>query len=252
VTVAGTHRSLGSRVRRWGLATFFASIAVNGALGIYALLAPSFGEIQEKTLATSLFVTGAIVMGLACEPAWERRLLGPVPLTGALLAAFGSSMGIAGMWAEIDSDVYGKALGTVVVAATACTLASLLALVELATRHTWVSTTTLGLLAVGATMVGALPWLGDDAPEAYVRGMGVVLILLAAFTVTLPVLHWVDRAGLAAEHATLTVRYCPQCGRRVTGAVGVALTCSACATRFTVTDVHRAPSLDGATFAAES
>jgi hypothetical protein len=82
--------------------------------------------------------------------------------------------------------------------------------------------------------------------------MGVVLILLAAFTVTLPVLHWVDRAELAAEGGTLTVRYCPQCGRRVRGAAGVALTCSACATSFTVTDVHRAPSHDHTTFAVES
>lgn len=241
MTAADTRRSLGPRVRRWGLATFFASIAVNGALGIYALLAPSFGEIQEKTLATSLFVTGAIVMGLACEPAWERRLLGPVPHAGALLAALGSSMSIAGMWAEIDNEVYGKALGTVAVAATACTVASLLALVELATRHAWVFTTTLGLLAVGATLVGVLPWLEDGAPEAYVRGMGVVLIVLAAFTVTLPVLHWVDRAGVAAERSTHMVRHCPRCGRRVTGAFGVALTCPSCGTRFMVSDVPSAP-----------
>src|SRR6266508_1536424 len=67
-------RPIGRRVRRFGLATFFLSIAVNAALGIYAVLAPDFGETQEKILGTSLCVTGAAVLALACEPTWERRL----------------------------------------------------------------------------------------------------------------------------------------------------------------------------------
>lgn len=227
-------RTVGSRVRRWTLTTFFASIAVNAALGIYAVLTPDFGETQSKILATSMFVTGAILVGLACEPAWEQKLLGPVPLAGALLGAGGFALSIAGMWAEIDSEVYGKVLGTTFVAAAACTAASLLALAQLAHGHRWVFATTLGLLAVGAAMLAILLWLGDDPSETYVRAMAAVLIVLAAFAVTVPVLHWVDRGALAAAVPADAVRYCPHCGKRMTGEIGVDLACSACGAAFTV------------------
>ena len=87
-------RSVGRRVRRYGLAIFFVSIAVNAAFGIYAVLAPGFGETQGKILGTSLCVTGAVLLALACEPAWERRLLGPVPFTGVVSSAAGFAIAI--------------------------------------------------------------------------------------------------------------------------------------------------------------
>ena len=84
----------GDDPRRLGLGIFFVSVAVNAALGIYAVLAPDFGETQGKILGTSLCVTGAVVLALACEPAWERRLLGPVPYAGAVLGAVGFTLAI--------------------------------------------------------------------------------------------------------------------------------------------------------------
>ncbi|MGH3136143.1 MAG: hypothetical protein ACRDPV_06595 [Gaiellaceae bacterium] len=123
--------------------------------------------------------------------------------------------------------------------AAACAVASLVALARLAPRHAWVFTVTLALLVVGAAIVSLLPWLGDDPPDAYVRALGVVMIVLAAFTVTVPVLHWVDRAALVvAETETGAVRFCPYCGRELDGVVGVDLRCARCGRGFTVTAVE--------------
>src|SRR5512144_2343493 len=91
-------RSLGNRVRRIALAGFFASVSINAALGIYALVAPEFGETQSKLLASSMCVTGAVLVALACEPAWERRLLGPVPYAGVVFGTLGFGMAVVGMW----------------------------------------------------------------------------------------------------------------------------------------------------------
>lgn len=231
-------RAVGRRVRRWGLVTFFTSIGVNAALGVYAVLAPDFGETQSKILATSLFVTGAILVALACEPAWERRRYGPVPYLGAGLGAIGFALSILGMWAEIDQDVYGKTVATVFVASAALTAASLLALACLSTRHRWVMVTTLALLATGATLFGLLPWLGDDAPYTYVRILGVVLIALAALVVTVPVLHWVDRPAGAATDSADAVSFCPYCGAHLAAATGGDISCSSCGRRFRVLDAR--------------
>jgi hypothetical protein len=231
----GQRRSFGPTVRRLGLATFFVSIAVNAALGIYAVVTPDFGETQGKILATSLCVTGAVLLALACEPAWERKLLGPVPLAGAVLGTVGFTLAVIAIWAEPDSEDWGNVTVTVFTATLACVLASLLALARLAPRHRWVFVVALTFLGLAASMEGALPWLGDDPGEVYLRAMGVVFIALAAFVVTVPVLHWVDRGALTAlEAATDTVRFCPYCGKPLVGEVGVSLSCGRCGKGFTV------------------
>lgn len=233
----------GRRVRRLGLGIFFASISLNAVLGIFALLAPDFGETQGKILGTSLCVTGAILLALACEPAWEHSLLGPVPYLGAALGSVGFALAIAMIWSEPRGATWGKLLGSAFTLALAACVASLLALAPLAPRHHWLFVVTLGLLALGTAMVTALSWLGDDPSGSYLRAMGVVLIALAAFAVTVPVLHWIDRDALAASNAaTGAIRFCPHCGKELTGEVGVELRCGRCGRGFTITAIARSDS----------
>lgn len=227
-------RPLGRGLRRVGLALFFASVAVNAALGVAAVLTPDFGETQGKILTTSLCVTGAVLLGLACEPAWERGLLGPVPLAGAVLAAIGFGLVVAAIWAEPSGDTLGKLQSTVLAVAGAAVLASLLALAPLAPRRALLPKATLGLLALAATMFAVMPWLEGDPPEWFLRTFGVVTILLAAFVVTIPVLHWTDRRELAALQATTDVRFCPYCGAGVAGEPGGEAMCRRCGSRFVV------------------
>ena len=229
-------RPIGRRMRRLGVGIFFTSIAVNAALGIYALLSPDWGDTQGKILATSLCVTGAILMALACEPAWERGLLGPVPFAGALLGALAFGMTIVGIWVEPAGDLYGKITGSTFTIAAACIVASLLVLAQLSPRHRWVFTLTLALLATGAMTLVISFWLGNDPSEVYLRAMGVVLIVLAAFVLTVPVLHWLDRGVLAAVAASSdAVRFCPYCGGKLTGRPGAKITCGRCGRGFAVT-----------------
>jgi hypothetical protein len=289
---------VGSSVRRIGLGVFFASVAVNAAIGIYAVLVPDFGDTQGKILSTSLCITGAVLLALACEPAWERRLLGPVPLVGAVLGAVAFAATVAGTWTETDSQTFLNVLGSTFTIAVACAVASLvdlgrsrartsaqrgvltvtlglialgavgwitaiwvglddvggkvmgstwtivfgciaatlLTFAQLVPAHRWVLGVTLGLLTLGAAMLAVLPWLGDDPSSIYLRGMGVVLIGLAAFAVTVPVLHWIDRGALAVAEATVdAVRFCPHCGAKLAGETGVDLECGRCGREFRVT-----------------
>jgi hypothetical protein len=179
-------------------------------------------------------VTGAVLLGLACEPAWERRLLGPVPVVGATLGAFGFGLAIVQIWAEPAGDALGKLTGTALVVAVACVAASLLALARLAPGHRWVLRSALALLGVGAAMWSVLPWLSDPG-EWYLRSLGVVGIALAAFVVTVPVLHWMDRGATAADGAAPhPVRFCPYCGGGLSGEEAVVLACGRCGWELTV------------------
>jgi hypothetical protein len=228
-------RLLGGRARRAGLTLFFAAVAVNAALGIYAVLAPDFGDAEGKVLATSLCVTGAVVVALACEPAWERDLLGPVPAVTTLLGTAGFALVLVGIWAEPDDEVWGRLVGTAFTLTAAGVVASLLALARLAPRRRWVLLAALALLAVAAALVVGIVWT-DDPAEWYVRVLGVALIALAAVVVTVPVLHWVDRAELAATEGAAAgeVGFCPFCGRTLHGAPAVELVCRRCGRAFSV------------------
>lgn len=230
-------RVVGGKVRRIALGTFFASVVVNAALGIYAVLSPEFGDTQGRILGTSLCVTGAILLSLACEPAWERRVLGPAPYAGSLLGTLGFALAVGAIWAEPASDTYGKITGSTFTIAAACVVASLLALGRLVPRHVWAFEVTLVLLALGAALVTLVWWI-EDLPELYARGMGVVLIALAAFVVTVPVLHWIDRSAIAVSEATAgAVRFCPYCGRRIAGGLRPETSCAQCGREFSVIPV---------------
>ncbi len=240
---AHERRPVGRRIRRIGICVFFASVAVNAALGIYAVLAPEFGETQGRILATSLCVTGAALLALACEPAWERGLLGPVPYVGAALGAVGFGLVIVGIWTEPESAFFGKAMGSIMITAVGCAAASLLGLGRLVPRHEWVRAAALGLLALGVGLVAILPWLGDEPSEVYLRALGVVLIALAAFAVSVPVLHWIERSQLTVvEQLSDGIRYCPYCGGAVAGKAGTALSCRQCGRKFVVAAPERAAS----------
>lgn len=291
-------RTFGPRARKIGLGVFFASVVVNAAIGIYAVLMPDFGETAEKILLTSLCVTGAVLMALCCEPAWERRLLGQVPAVGALLGAAAFAGLIVGIWTETNNETLANLLWSTFAIALACTAASLvvlervrtgisaahqgvlsaalallalgaaaavvviwseaagetvgkiassgqmiavacvlgafLTLARLAPSHQWVLGVTLGLLMLGTAMIVEEIWR-EGGGGALTRVMGVVLIVLAAFAVSVPVLHWVDRGALAVSEASAdAVRFCPHCGSKLAGEIGVELECGRCGRGFTI------------------
>jgi hypothetical protein len=69
--------------------------------------------------------------------------------------------------------------------------------------------------------------------------MGIVLITLAAFAVTVPVLHWIDRGALAvAIGVSDAVAFCPYCGNGLSGGIGAPLGCGRCGREFRVTPTH--------------
>src|SRR3990172_1787340 len=110
------------------------SVVLNAALGIYALLAGEFGQLEEKILYTSLAVSAAGVLALACGPAWERGLAGPLPRVG-VAATLGSFVVIVvGIWSEASAESFWRTVGTLVVVAVTPTYGCLLALARLAPR----------------------------------------------------------------------------------------------------------------------
>ena len=235
--------------RRRLLGLVLGSIAVNAALGISALVAPGFGDVQVRILMTSLCVTGAGIVVLACLPAWERRRLWPVPPLAAGAAVLGFALLVGATWADVDTDAYAQSVATVMLVAAVGVHASVLALARPAERYRFALPAASGLAALVAVLLLVQLWAQWSAPW-FGRMTGVVAVLLAAVTVAVPVLHRAARAaagsllaqaGAAADLVppSPALRHCPSCGRPLAVAAAVPggaaeADCPGCGAVFTV------------------
>ena len=221
------------KYRRPLLAFVLGAIALTAVLGLYAVLVPDFGELQAKVLGTSAAISGASVLILACTPAWERRLVRPLPVVGAGLVLMAFFLVVVGMWAEVDRDGYWKTMGTAAILSAWSVLVCLLALAGLPRRYRWTFFAAAGFtLALALAGIGVV-WSEPDS-SAVGRLVGALAVLSAAFVLAVPILHRASRAELVAEEAP-GGGFCPRCGAAVPASVDAEpARCARCGARFSV------------------
>jgi hypothetical protein len=211
------------------------AIAVTAVLGLYAVLVPDFGDVQAKILGTSAAISISSILVLACVPAWERRLAGPLPLVGAGLTLVALALVVVGMWDETDTSTYWKLFGTVLLLALWSVLTSLLALARLPARQRWTYFAAAGC-SLALTIVGIVAVWGGADSSAGGRLAGALAVLSAAFILVVPVLARAGRGEVAAEtHGSDGRGFCPRCGARVADGAGPTITCGRCGARFRIT-----------------
>ncbi len=217
--------------RRPLLGFVLGGIVVTAALGLYAVAAPHFGDLQRNVLGTSACVTAAGLLVLACVPAWERGRYRLVPLVGIVGVVIGFGLIVVGMWSDYDHSWFWRTMGTFLIAGLWGVLASLLALARLAPRHRWVLFAAVALaLALGALGIAGI-W-SEQSSTGYFRAVGALAVLLAAAVVAVPVLARATPAGGDIEPRA--VGYCPFCGAALSGETDTKLTCIACGADFRV------------------
>jgi hypothetical protein len=227
-------------MRRAVLFVLVGSVVLNAALGIYALVVADFGDVQRRVLLTSLCVSGAGLVGLACAPALERGRVRPLPQIGTAAGAGGFALLVAAIWlaerSEPLPDSLWKTAVTLIVVAVAASHGSLLALSRLAPRFRWVLGPAVLLSGLLAGMLVSLVWGQWEDVSWFFRTLGVVAVLLAAFTILVPILHRASRGALPAAPSTgtATVRFCPRCGHPFEASAGEETVCPSCGARFTV------------------
>lgn len=216
------------RARRPLLGFVLSAIAVTAALGLYAVLSSDFGETQGRILATSAAISVASILALGCMPAWDRRLLGPLPPLTAGLVLLALVVLVVGIWRdEYYDDEHWDLFFTVLLLALWGMLVCLLALARLAPRYAWTFYTAVGLTLL-LTLFGIAALWNEPASDDFARIAGAVAVLSAAFVLAVPVL---SRASPAANGAAAS--FCPRCGREL-GADNAEGPCPGCGARFRV------------------
>ncbi|MFM8385803.1 MAG: hypothetical protein ACKOCB_03125 [Planctomycetia bacterium] len=217
-------------MRRIALRLCLASITASAVVGVVILLsAGEMGATEGRILATTLCLSGASVLGMACAPAVERRRLGWVPRAALVASVLAGALGIVSVWVEgIRAEAWWKALGSVCVLAACGAHASLLALAEPSRRHAWLRPAAYACASLLCAWVLAMIWAEAEGDLGW-RVMGALAILLAALTLLVPLVRRMapDARGEAAPRQA---RHCPACGASLTRPDA----CDACDTRFRV------------------
>jgi len=193
-------RTAERRSRAILLRLFLGSIAVNAALGIWALLVGDFGQTEAKVLVTSILVSAAMLSVLANRVSFERRVLWPFPLIASAVAVASFAMMTATVWAEIESEAWIKLMVSGFLVAGGATLASLLALIVLPGAFAPLGLAENGLIAL--TVLTGLVGIWSEVDEDwFVRLLGVETVLVAALTLALPVIarFATDRSSLPPQ-----------------------------------------------------
>ena len=197
-------------MRSAALRLFLTSIAINAALGIWAILVDDFGDTQGKVLLSSFLVSAGMLAVLINGAPVSRRILWPTPLVAVLSLLLGVGLLLVFVWAETDSEPFTKGTATTFVVGGAATFSGLLALLPLRPAHQVLRFTAHLLIAgLTATVIGVI-W-AESGGDAIARVIGVQSILVAAFSLAVPALS----RFVPVEEPTAvssTGHYCPGCG----------------------------------------
>ncbi|HEV2714777.1 MAG TPA: hypothetical protein VGU64_05895 [Terriglobales bacterium] len=226
--------------RRVALWFLIVSVALSAIIGIIVILSGEFGRTQAQILLTTLTISGASILALACGALWETGRAKLFPLTGIALAIADACLFIVGIWFETGSLAYWRFSASVGLIAIATAHACLISLARLAPRFAW-SRIAAFVAAYSLALLFIYIIYFTPKGDALIRVIGVTSIVLAALTILTPVFHRLSRGDLGAASsaiersremaATIT---CPRCGAQLANSLADTK-CDRCGCRFVIT-----------------
>ena len=190
-------------IRKQFLRIFIGFLGLTALIAIISVLQGEFGELQGKILATCFTISAASICSMSCAAFIEKKKQTGLGLSGIFLSLASATLVIAGLWPELDYDVYWKTTITVVIFAVAFAHAFLLALPELDTRQKWVQVASSVSIGVLAVLITVAVWAEIDE-EGYYRLLSVVSIIVGLETLVVPILMKL-RKGNGQAHLTLVL-----------------------------------------------
>ncbi len=178
-------------LKRTFLYTLILSVGLSAMFGIGVLLFGDFGNFEVRVMMTTLTVTAASILGLACGAYLETGRARTMPLAGIALSIISALLTFFIIWNIADtSTIFIKVTATITLVAVSCAHLSLLSLARLDKRFVWTRTAAFVLVAILDAILLYLMWFEPDSSSDLVsRIIGILSILIASITVMTPVLH---------------------------------------------------------------
>ncbi len=186
-------------LRKAFLFLLIGSVAVCALMGIGVILFGTFGELEQKILATTFTITCTSILGLACGAYYESKGAKALPFAGISFALISAVMVIFLIWAHRDTgDIFAKSTVTATMLAATCSLLSLVSLAKLDRRFAWSRYLVIfASVFLDAILLWLLWYEPQGESEVVSRTIGVLSIVIASVTIVTPVFHKLSRTTIA-------------------------------------------------------
>jgi hypothetical protein len=177
---------------------FVGCLAFTAAAAVVTVLTGVFNEFVARVLGSSASISAASICGMACAAFAEHGRRPKLGVAGIVLSVVTLALALVTIWTDSPGEAQLKLVLVMVVWAVAVAHAELLTLPSLAASYGWVQ---LAAVAMIATLALLLTWIvyDGDPGEAFGRLLAVNSILVALFTLVVPVLWKIGGdAGRAA------------------------------------------------------
>jgi hypothetical protein len=230
------------------LGSLIAALSLSALIGIYIFVAGDFGEMEIKTLITTLSLSFFSITSLGCTVAMERQRVVWLTVPGLVVSGVAFFWSLLLIWAEWHSEPSAKGMVILVLFAFSFAQGSLLELPRLRGRAAWTFPATLTCIAGLALLLsGMIVFELDD--EFFFRLAGVLGILDASGTLSIPILHRLGRkthadepsgSGALPRQSWQVQLACPRCGHQGVYPAGL-IECPQCALGFRLTVLESPP-----------
>jgi len=179
------------------LYSLIASVAISALIAIGVLIFGDFGNFEVRVMMTTLTITAASILGLACGAYLESGRGRLMPITGIVLSIIAAVMTFLIIWNVYDrSEAFIKATATATLLAVCCAHLSLLSLARLDARFRWSRMAVHVFVWLLAAILLYLMWFEPEGSSDLVfRVIGILSILIATITVVTPVFHKLSSSG---------------------------------------------------------
>ncbi len=178
-------------------------LALTALVALVSVLTGSMGELQARILGSSTTISLACVTAMACAAYRERGRHPRLGEIGIGCSAIAASLMLIGIWAEIqvlDRELFWKTVFLTMIWAFACAHAQLLCLPNLHQDHRWTQNVVVAAI-VTLTTLGSIAILAEVDDEWLARVMIALAIVVALFTLVVPILAKMRKAEAQTDEA---------------------------------------------------
>jgi len=230
------------QLKRTFLVGVIGSLSLAALLGIWVFLFGGFGDTEAKIIGTTLTATLFSMTSLGAAVVLERGRWRLAMISTFVIGAIGLLVFLILIWFEqvwriLDDDLLVKIIICLVTWAVALPHMGLLSLASLKNFYLWArraALSTVLLLAISITVCALVD--GEPDEDFWLRVIGILGILTALGTITVPILAKVagidQEAGVESTAMQMQI-ICPRCRLRQTIRSGHSR-CSGCKLRFEI------------------
>jgi hypothetical protein len=177
-------------------------LALTALVALFSVLTGSRGELQGHILGSSTTISLACVTAMACAAYRERGRHPRLGEIGIGCSAIAASLMLVAIWADIqvlDRNLFLKTVFLTMIWAFACAHAQLLCLPKLHQDHRWTQNVVVAAI-VTLTTLGSIAILAELEAEWLARIMIALAIVVALFTLVVPILAKMRKADAMDDH----------------------------------------------------